>query len=103
MVENIVELLFGFFWGALILLVGSSIVGSIVAALRGVSHESDCGRENAKQVSDVVADVTVSEGRHRDIAYGRQTFRANRTTVKESTRTGDRYATLYWKDTMPRT
>jgi len=82
MVESIVELLFGFFWGALILLVGSSIVGSIVAALRGVSHESDCGRENAKQVSDVVADVTVSEGRHRDIAYGRQTFRANRTTVK---------------------
>src|ERR1700719_3259816 len=47
MVESIVELLFGLFWGALILLVGSSIVGSIVAALRGVSHESDYGREDA--------------------------------------------------------
>jgi hypothetical protein len=77
MLESIVELLFGLFWGALILLVGSSIVGSIVAALRGVSHESDYGREDAKQAFGVVAEVTVSEDRHHDIAYGSQTFRAN--------------------------
>jgi hypothetical protein len=82
MIESIVELLFGLFWGALILLVGSSIVGSIVAALRGVSRESDYGREDAKQVFDVVAEMPVSEGRDRGIAYGGQTFRANRTTVK---------------------
>jgi hypothetical protein len=39
MLESIVELLFGLFLGALTLLVGSCIVGSIVAALRAVSHE----------------------------------------------------------------
>jgi hypothetical protein len=77
MVESIVELLFGLFWGALILLVGSSIVGSIVAALRGVRHESDYVRQDAKQVFGVVAEVTVSEDRHHDIAYGSQTFPAN--------------------------
>jgi hypothetical protein len=70
------------FFGALILLVGSSIVGSIVAALLGVSHESDYGREDAKRVLGVVAETTVSGGGHRDIAYGGQTFRVNRTTVK---------------------
>jgi hypothetical protein len=73
MVESIVELLFGCFWGALILLVGSSIIGSIVAALRGVSRESDCGREVAKQGFGSVAEVTVPEGCHRDIPYGSQT------------------------------
>jgi hypothetical protein len=73
MVESIVESLFGFFGGALILLAGSSIIGSIVAALRGVSRQSDCGREDAKQVFGVVDEVTVPEGRHRDIAYGGQT------------------------------
>jgi hypothetical protein len=67
-IESIVELLFSLFWGALILLVGSSIVGSIVAALRGVSHESDYGREDAKQVLGVVAEMTVLEGGHRDVA-----------------------------------
>ena len=66
MVESIVELLFGLCWGATILLVGSSIVGSIVAALRGVSHESDYGREDAKQVFGVVAEGSVSEDRHHD-------------------------------------
>jgi hypothetical protein len=39
MIESIFELLFGLFWSALILFVASSIVGSIVAALRAVSHE----------------------------------------------------------------
>jgi len=39
MLESIVELLFGLFLGALTLLVGSSVVGSIVAALRAVSRE----------------------------------------------------------------
>jgi len=53
MIESIVDLLFGLFWSALILLVGSSIVGSIVAALRGISHESDYGREDAKQIFGV--------------------------------------------------
>jgi hypothetical protein len=67
-IESIVELLFGLFSDALILLVGSSIVGSIVAALRGVSHESDYGREDAKQVLGVVAEMTVLEGGHRDVA-----------------------------------
>ena len=58
MIASIVELLFGLFFSALILLVGSSIVGSIVAALRGISPESDYGREEAKQVFGV-AEMTV--------------------------------------------
>ena len=103
MVEGIVEMLFGLFGGALILLVGSSIVGSIVAALRGVSHESDYGREDPKQVFGVVAKVTVSEDRHHEIDYEKQTFQANLLRQKKSTRTGERYATLCWKDTIPRT
>jgi hypothetical protein len=61
----------------LILLVGACILGSIFAALRAVSRESDCEREEVNQVFGVVAEVTVSEDRHRDIPYGSQTFRAN--------------------------
>jgi hypothetical protein len=45
-------------------------VGSIVAALRAVSHESDYQREDVNQVFGVVAEVTVSEDRNRDIPYG---------------------------------
>jgi hypothetical protein len=40
MLESIVELLGGLFFSALALLVGSSIVGSIIAALRAVSGGS---------------------------------------------------------------
>jgi hypothetical protein len=77
MVQSLVEVLFGLFWGALTLLIVSCIVGSIVAALRAVSHESDYQREDVNQVFGVVAEVTVSEDRNRDIPYGSQMFRAN--------------------------
>jgi hypothetical protein len=40
MLESIVDLLGGLLLSALILLIGSSIVGSIVAALRAVGHEA---------------------------------------------------------------
>jgi hypothetical protein len=40
MLESVVELLGGLFLSALTLLIGSCIVGSIVAALRAVSRES---------------------------------------------------------------
>jgi hypothetical protein len=63
MIESIVELLFGFVLGALSLIVGSSIIGSIVAALRGVSRQSDCNREDANQVFGVVTEGTLPEGR----------------------------------------
>jgi hypothetical protein len=62
MIESTVELLVGLFGSGLILLVGSSIVGSTVAALRGISHESDDGREDATLVFDV-AEMTVSHDR----------------------------------------
>ena len=62
MIASIVELWFGFFCCALILLVGSSIVGSIVAALRGISHESGDGREDAKLLFGV-AEMTVLHDR----------------------------------------
>jgi len=63
MLESIVELLGGLFLSTLPLLFGSCIVGSIVAALRGVSHENDCQREDVNQVFDVVAEVTVLDDR----------------------------------------
>jgi len=47
MLESIVELLVGLFLIVLTLLIGSSIVGSIVAALRAVSHEAP-GRRTAR-------------------------------------------------------
>ncbi len=61
MLESIVELLFGLFWGALTLMVGSCIVGSIVAALRAVSHEITTENyQDVKQVFRFVAKVSVS-------------------------------------------
>ena len=81
MIESIVELLFGFVLGALSLIVGSSIIGSIIAALRGVSCQSDCGREDANQVFGVVTEGTVPEGRIA-ISPTEPNFGANRTTVK---------------------
>ena len=77
MLENIVELLGGLLLSALFLLIGSCIVGSIVAALRAVSHESECQREDVNQVFGILAEVTVSEDRHHDIPYGSQTCRVN--------------------------
>ena len=62
MIASIVVLLFGLCCSVLILLVGSSIIGSIVAALRGISHESDYGRGDAKQVFGV-AEMTVLHDR----------------------------------------
>jgi hypothetical protein len=59
MLESIVELLFGLFLSALILLIGSCIAGSIVAALRAVSRESDCEREEVKEIFAFGTEVTV--------------------------------------------
>ena len=50
MLESVVELLFGLFLSALILLVGSCILGSIVAALSAVNRESDGERERVKEI-----------------------------------------------------
>jgi hypothetical protein len=75
MLESIIELLLGVFGSALILLIASCIVGSIVAALRAVSREGDCEREDVKDVVGRAAEVTVSNDRY--IAYGSQTVRAN--------------------------
>ena len=50
MVDSMIELLFGLSWSALILLIISFIVGSVVAALRAVSHESDHQREQVKEI-----------------------------------------------------
>jgi len=76
MLESMIELLFGLFLSALSLLVGACILGSIYAALRAVSRESDYQREDVKQEFGVVAEVTVSEDGHRNLPYGTQTFRA---------------------------
>jgi hypothetical protein len=45
MAESMVELLFGLFFSALILLVGACILGSIFAALRAVICESESEHE----------------------------------------------------------
>lgn len=62
-VESMVELLFGLFWGALTLLIIFCIVGSILAALRAVSRESDGKREEVKEIFAFGAEVTVLDDR----------------------------------------
>jgi hypothetical protein len=61
MVENIVDLVGCIFLSALALLVGSCIVGSIVAALRAVSRGSVT--VNARKRASHVAETTVSDDR----------------------------------------
>ena len=61
MVDSMIELLFGLSWSALILLIISFIVGSVVAALRAVSHESDHQREQVKEIFAFRDKVTVSD------------------------------------------
>jgi hypothetical protein len=63
MIESMVELLFGLFCGAPILLVGSCILGSFVAALRAVSRESDGDREKGKEIFASAAKGTVLDDR----------------------------------------
>jgi hypothetical protein len=61
MLESIVELLFGLFLSALILLIVSCIPGSIVAALRALSRESDCEREEVTVIETGVIVMTNPE------------------------------------------
>ena len=61
MVENIVDLVGCIFLSALALLVGSCIVGSIVAALRAVSRGSITVNERKR--ASHVAETTVSDDR----------------------------------------
>jgi len=63
MLESVVELLFGLFLSALILLVGSCILGSIYAALRAVSRGSDGERQKGKEIFDSGAKGTVLDDR----------------------------------------
>jgi hypothetical protein len=63
MLQSVVELLFGLFLSALILLVGSCILGSIVAALRAVNRESDGECEKVKEIFAFGAEVTVLDNR----------------------------------------
>jgi hypothetical protein len=58
-----VELLFGLCLSALILVVGASILGSILAALRAVNRESDGEREKVKEIFASGAKVTVLDDR----------------------------------------
>jgi hypothetical protein len=59
MLESIVELLFGLFLSALILLIVSCIPGSIVAALRALSRESDCERGEVTVLDDRMIETGV--------------------------------------------
>ena len=63
MLEIVVELLFGLLLSALILLVGACILGSLFAALRAVSRESDGEREKVKEIFASGAKVTVLDDR----------------------------------------
>jgi hypothetical protein len=63
MIESMVELLFGLFLGALTLLIVCCIAGSIVAALRAVSRESDGDHEKGKEIFASGAKVTVLDDR----------------------------------------
>jgi hypothetical protein len=59
MLESIVELLSGLFLSALILLIVSCIPGSIVAALRALSRESDCERGEVTVLDDRMIETGV--------------------------------------------
>ena len=63
MVESMIELLFGLFWGGLTLLIIVCIVGSIVVALRAVSRERNGERDEAKENFVFGAEVTVLDDR----------------------------------------
>jgi len=63
MLESAVELLGGLLLSAVILLAGACILGSIYAALRAVSRESDGEREEVKETFDFGAEVTVLDDR----------------------------------------
>jgi hypothetical protein len=63
MLESTVELLGGLFLSALILLVSACILGSIIAALRAVSRESDGKPEEVKEIFAFGAEVTVLDDR----------------------------------------
>ena len=70
MLESIVELLFGLVLSALILLIGSCIPVSIVAALRAVSRESDCEREEVTVLDDRMMDAGVIAMTNPENHYG---------------------------------
>ncbi|HVR24935.1 MAG TPA: hypothetical protein VMU26_16615 [Candidatus Polarisedimenticolia bacterium] len=59
MLESILELLFGLVLSTLIVLIGSCIPVSIVAALRAVGRGSDCEREEVTVVDDRMIDAGV--------------------------------------------
>ena len=61
MLESVVELLGDLFLSALTLLIGSCIVGSIVAALRAVGHGSIMA--NTRRRTSLVAEVSGSDDR----------------------------------------
>ena len=63
MVESIVGLLFGLCLSALILLVGASILGSVLAALRAIRCESDGEGEKVKEPFASGTKVTVLKDR----------------------------------------
>jgi len=70
MLGSTVELLFDCFVSALILLIGSCIPGSIVAALRGVSRESDCEREEVTVLDDRMIETGVIVMTNPETHYG---------------------------------
>jgi hypothetical protein len=63
MMESIIEMLFCLSLSALILLIGSCIVGSMSAALRAVIGGSDGEREEAKEMLAFGAELTVLDDR----------------------------------------
>jgi hypothetical protein len=63
MVESMVDLLFGLFWGALTLLIIFCILGSIVAALRAVRGESDGERAEVKEIFVLGREMTALDDR----------------------------------------
>ncbi len=63
MLESIIELLFGLSLSALIILIGSCILGSMSAALRAVSR-GNCGqRQEAKKMSAFGAEMSALDDR----------------------------------------
>jgi len=62
-IESMVELLFGLCLSALIVVIPSCIVGSIVVALRAVNRKSDGEREKVKEIFASGVKVTALDDR----------------------------------------
>ena len=99
--ESTVELVGGLFLIALTLLMGSCMVGSVVAALLAIGGRSATPSTRNGSRSSVSAEATVSDGRDHDIPHCSQTSGKNALRLTVTTSTGESCATPHLRRKIP--